>query len=161
MADKYVSKVYLIAESCAKRLDLAIEKVEWVLEDGINVLRIIAQSKEGLDIEEASALNEAIGDELDKYDFIDEEYTLEVSSPGLEESLETDDDIKGAIGEYVHIDFENEYFISKANVVKEIEGTLLDYQDGEFTVKLNIKGRIKNIKFKKDEIILIRKAIMF
>ena len=80
----YVDKVRTLAESEAKKIGLNIESVEWVFENEVYILRIIADKGDGLDIDDATALNEALSELLDKEDFIKEEYMLEVSSPGIE-----------------------------------------------------------------------------
>ena len=76
-----------LAKKCAEELNLEILEVSFVKENGSRILRIIADSKGGLTIDEATALNEKISDALDREDFIDEEYFLEVSSAGLEREL--------------------------------------------------------------------------
>ena len=86
-----VNKASNIAESCANSLSLKIISVEYVFENGIKILRIIAEGKDGLSIDEATSLNEAISLKLDEEDFIDEEYYLEVSSEGLEKTLKNVD----------------------------------------------------------------------
>ena len=57
-----------IKEAC--KLDLEIIDVEWVNEFGTNILRIIADSKESLNIDQATALNEAMSLKLDELDLI-------------------------------------------------------------------------------------------
>ncbi len=157
----YVTKVTKIANEKAKLLNLSIEEVEWVNESNTYIMRIIADSKEGLDIDQATDLNTLISDELDKHDFIEEEYMLEVSSPGIERKLKNEEDYLNNINEYIHIDFLNDFEISKTNLVKEVEGTLKAYADECFDVEINIKGRIKTLKIEKNKIKLIRKAIKF
>ena len=76
-----------LARACAEKLDLEIVEVEYVKERGIKILRIIADSSEGLDVDKATALNQMISEALDVEDYIKEEYYLEVSSPGLEREL--------------------------------------------------------------------------
>ncbi len=61
-------------KKCAEELNLEILEVSFVKENGSRILRIIADSKGGLTIDEATALNEKISDALDREDFIDEEY---------------------------------------------------------------------------------------
>jgi len=145
-----------IANSCAKELNLEIIEVEYVKEFGSMVLRIIADSEGGLDINQATALNEAIGEVLDKEDFIDEEYSLEVSSPGLERELKTDADYIKYIGSYICI-YTKEKVLNK----NEVYGDLLDYSDGTFKLKVNLKGRMKEIEIKKEIIEKVRLAVKF
>lgn len=145
-----------IANNCAKELNLEIIEVEYVKEFGNMVLRVIADSEGGLDINQATALNEAIGEELDKEDFIDEEYSLEVSSPGLERELKTEADYIKYIGSYICI-YTKEKVLNK----NEVYGDLLDYSDGTFKLKVNLKGRMKEIEINKEIIEKVRLAVKF
>lgn len=162
----YVDKVKTLAEEKASKLGLTIESVEWVFENGVYILRIIADKDNGLDIDDATALNESMSDALDKENFIEEEYMLEVSSPGIERELKNDNDIKKNIGEYVHIDFINKFGITKDSYLTEIEGFIdsvleRDEKIAALVLRINIKGRVKKIEIEKENIKFIRKAIKF
>ena len=161
MSDKYVSKALALAESCALKLNLEIIEVEWVKEANVYILRIIADSENGLSIDEATDLNNLISEALDEEDFISEDYMLEVSSPGIERVLKTEVDIIKSLNDYVHIDFINDFEIMKNVYLKDIEGTLISYEDDVFVLSVNLKGRIKNISIEKNNVLLIRKAIKF
>ena len=145
-----------IAESCAKKLGLEILDVEYVKEFGSMVLRIISDKEGGLDINDATLLNEAIGEVLDREDFIKDEYSLEVSSPGIERELKSEKDYTKAIGNYVCL-----YPKAKVEGKTEVYGDLLDYKEGVFKLKINLKGRMKEIEIKKEDIIKIRMAVKF
>ena len=93
----YIEKTLKIANELASSLGLTIEDVEWVKEAGEFILRIIADSKEGLTIDQATELNNLISDRLDVENYIEEEYMLEVSSPGIERVLKNDEDIINSI----------------------------------------------------------------
>ena len=96
-----------IAKNCLEQLikeknyNLYIDYVEYVLESGVKILRVIVDSSEDISIDMVSELNELISKRLDKEDFINEEYYLEVSSAGIEKELRNDDAIKKAIGSYI------------------------------------------------------------
>jgi len=151
-----VKKAIEIANDCAKNLDLEIVDVEWVKENNIRILRIIADSPHGLTIDQSTALNEAISSKLDEENFIEGEYYLEVSSPGLERELKNDQDIKKAINEYIYIKL-----YQKFEGRKEFEGYLRDF-DGEFvTIEIMEKGRNKTFKLAKNMISMIRLAVKF
>ncbi len=145
----------------SKKLALTIKETEWIKENGIYIARFIASSEDGFDMDKATELSKAISNRLDEEDFIEEDYMLEVSSEGAECELTTDDDFKEAIGEYVHIDFLDDFYVTKKSKVKSLEGDLLDYSAGVITVKVNLKGRMKEFKIEKEKIEIIRKAIRF
>ena len=148
----------LIAQECAKKLNLEIVEVEYVKENNEMILRVIADkdSDGGLDINDATLLNEAIGDELDRQDFIKDEYSLEVSSPGIERELKNEKDYIKYIGSYICI-----YPINLVLNKNEIYGDLIDYHDGVFKVKVNLKGRMKEIEINKENIKKVRLAVKF
>ena len=156
-----IHKIKERAIEIAEDLELEIIDVEWVNEFGTNILRIIADSKESLNIDQATALNEAMSLELDKLDLIEDEYMLEVSSPGIERELKTDEDINNNIDEYVHIDFKTHFPITAKTKVLEVEGYLRSYQNNLLEIEYNNKGQIKKLSINKEEIKLIRQAIKF
>ena len=161
MEKDYVKKALDIALPLASNLNLKIEKVEWVKESDVYVLRFIASNEdESLDIDEATALNEAISEKLDEYDFIEEEYMLEVSSLGAERELENGEDIIKNIGKYIHIDFNKAMQVEKY-LFKDIEGILDEVKDNKLVLSINLKGKIKKVEIEKENMKLIRKAIKF
>lgn len=161
MDNKILNRIKVMANEKAIQLNLEIISVDWVNEHGSNILRIIADSPNFLDIDQATALNEAISIELDNYDDITEEYMLEVSSPGIERELRNDDEILKSINEYVHIDFINHYKLTPKNSILDLEGYLRNYVNNVLEIEYNNKGQIKKVLINKDEIKLIRLAIKF
>ena len=145
-----------LAKKCAEELNLEILEVSFVKENGSRILRIIADSKGGLTIDEATALNEKISDALDREDFIDEEYFLEVSSAGLERELKKEEDIINAIGEYICIKT-----YEKVENMKEIYGDLESYDGNTFVLDCLIKGRHKKITIDKKITSKVRMAVKF
>ena len=159
--NKIINQIKERAIEIANELELEIIDVEWVNEFGTNILRIIADSKDSLNIDQATALNEAISLELDKLDLIEDEYMLEVSSPGIERELKTDEDINNNIDGYVHVDFNTHFPITAKTKVLEIEGYLRGYSNNILEIEYNNKGQIKKLQINKEEIKLIRQAIKF
>ena len=139
-----ISKVSVIANEEANSIGLSIESVEWVVESGYRILRIIADKVDGLDINDATKLNELISNRLDEINLIDEEYMLEVSSPGAERELKNDDDIIKNVGSYLHVDFKNKVMITKESYIDNCDGTLSDIVINnrnldKIVIKINIK----------------------
>ena len=162
-----VKRAKEIASIQAKNLNLIIEDVEWVKENGYNILRIIADKDGGLDINDATDLNNKISECLDNEDFISEEYMLEVSSPGAERELKKESDFFNSINEYVHVDFVNPIMITKDSKIIDCEGFLLSVtkdnneEINNIIVSVNIKGRIKKLEIERKNIKFIRRAIKF
>lgn len=139
-----------------KGYNLYIDYVEYVFENGVNILRIICDSDDDISIDMVSELNELISDKLDQLDYIDEEYYLEVSSAGIEKELRNDDSIKKEIGKYV---FVKTY--EKVDNQKEFYGYLDSFDGNEIQISYLVKNIKKHIAINKNQIALIRLAIKF
>lgn len=156
--DEIIRKSEIIANDCAAKLNLKIISVEFVCENGMNILRVIAENEAegGLTLDDASALNELISDKLDDEDFIVEEFCLEVSSEGIEKELKTSDDITKAIGKYIFVKL-----YEKINGIKEIYGDLINFDGEVLDINYMAKNIKKNIKIPKEKISKIRLAVKF
>ena len=73
----------------------------------------------------------ALSDRLDEKDFIDDAYTLEVSSPGLGRTLKRDRDFANSIGRDVDLKL-----YKAIDGVKEFGGTLKAYDKESITVSI-------------------------
>lgn len=139
-----------------KNYNLYIDYVEYVLENGVKILRVIVDSDEDISIDMVTELNELISNKLDKEDFIDEEYYLEVSSAGIEKELRNDEAIKKAVGSYI---FFKTY--EKIGNQKEFYGDLVSFDGNTLGVDYMNKNIKKHIDIEKDKISKIRLAIKF
>jgi ribosome maturation factor RimP len=151
-----LKQIELVASKLAKSLDMEIISVDYVCEFGMKILRVIASKEPVMTIEDSSALNRLISEELDKLDLIEEEYFLEVSSEGIEKELRTNSDIIKAINEYICIEG-----FKKIEEQDELYGTLLGLANDVVTIEVNFKGQFRKIDIKKEEIKKIRLAVKF
>ncbi len=123
-----------------------------VKEDDNLILRVLIDNPDGLiDIDTLALANEYLSDRIDKYDDNMPEYMLEVSSPGAERELRNDEEIEKSINKYIHVEIPNMIY----------EGTLLEANVDQIVIRINIKGRFKNLAINKNEIKLIRLAVKF
>jgi len=61
-------------------------------------LRVLVDRPEGgINLDECALVNRELGEELDKKDFLQQGYILEVSSPGLDRPLRTEADFKRSL----------------------------------------------------------------
>ena len=127
-------------------LDKGFEVIAVELHTHLNPMTIQLQirPKGGGDvsIDDCALLNEPISDAFDKSDLVCNPYVLEISSPGINELLETDRDFETFKGFPIEVCFLNE---SKKEVTQN--GLLYEKSKGE--LKLNCKGRIIIIPFMK------------
>ena len=127
--------------------------VEYVKEAGNWYLRAYIDKPGGITVDDCEVVNRELGDLLDRDDFIDESYILEVSSPGLGRPLKKERDFIRSKGEEVEI-----RTYRMVDRQKEFRGVLkawdkdtvtIEYEDGQEQV------------FERDNIALIRLAFEF
>ena len=92
-------------------------------------LEITIDSDNGIDIKDCERFHRAIDPVLDEIDLIEGFYYLDVSSPGLERELRTEEHITLSIGSKV----EAKLFAAKDGT-KSVVGVLEGYDDGAVTV---------------------------
>ncbi len=138
-------------EKTLKDNDLTLYEYKFVKEDNNLILRVIIDNEEkGVDINLLADINRDLALELDKYDQDMEEYFLEVSSLGAERELKDFNQIIKSIGKYIHIELKDKSIY---------EGYLLDAKDNKLVVKINLKGRIKKLEIKYEDLKFIRLAV--
>ncbi len=93
-------------------------------------LEITIDSDKGIDIEDCEKVHRAIDPILDEEDPIEGFYYLEVSSPGIERELRTDEHISLSIGQKVEV----KLFAPKDGI-KSVVGKLSSYNNSVLTVE--------------------------
>ncbi|MBR6271705.1 MAG: ribosome maturation factor RimP [Lachnospiraceae bacterium] len=126
--------------------------VEYVKEGGNYYLRAYIDKLGGITVDDCEIVSRALSDELDKYDFIDEAYILEVSSPGLCRPLKKEKDFDRHMGEEVEVKL-----YRAADGVKEFSGILRGYDAR--CVEIETENQIRRIE--KSNIAMIRLAFVF
>lgn len=127
--------------------------VEYVKEAGTWYLRIYIDKEGGININDCELVSRAFSEILDKEDYIEDAYILEVSSPGLGRPLKKDKDFQRNLGEEVEV-----RTYKPINKQKEFVG-LLDAWDKE-TVTLQLEGG-EMLTLARADIALIRQYIDF
>ena len=125
-----VGIVTKIAEPLVESLGYFLWDVEYVKEGADMYLRITIDSEEGITIEDCEKVHRAIDPLLDEADPIEEAYHLEISSPGIERELRTDEHISLSVGCRV----EAKLFAPKDGA-KSIIGELVGFNGGKISVK--------------------------
>lgn len=87
-----VAEVYL-QENGIELIDIIFRR-----ESSGLVLRIVADTASGITVSECTELNNFLSETLDREDIIQDRYTLEVSSPGLDRPIKTDRDFERSMG---------------------------------------------------------------
>ncbi len=105
--------------------------VEYVKEGSNWYLRAYIDKEGGFTVDDCELVSRALGDRLDKEDFIPDAYILEISSPGLGRQLKRDRHFEKSIGEEVEVKL-----FKPVNKKKEFVGTLLRFDQQSFTIEL-------------------------
>jgi ribosome maturation factor RimP len=105
--------------------------VEYVKEGGNWFLRAYIDKENGITVDDCELVSRALGDLLDKKDFIPDSYILEVSSPGLGRQLKRDRHFEKSIGEEVEIKL-----YKPVNKKKEYVGLLTAFDQNTLTIEL-------------------------
>ena len=93
-------------------------------------LEITIDQEAGINIEDCEKVHRAIDPILDEVDPIEGFYYLDVSSPGVERELRTEEHIKRSVGEKVRA----KLFVAKEGK-KVVTGVLSAFEDGKITIK--------------------------
>lgn len=150
--DDIEKKTEALLTPIAEANGVSIYDVEYVKEAGEWYLRAYIDKEGGVNIDDCVNVNHALSDALDEDDFIEEAYTLEVSSPGLGRRLTKDRHFKNCIG----MDVELKLFKPRDGV-KEFAGTLKSFDDTSVTVTINDQEE----NFIRKEISVIKLALDF
>ena len=127
--------------------------VEYVKEAGTWYLRAYIDKEGGFTVDDCEMVSRRLGDWLDKEDFIDESYILEVSSPGLGRPLKKEKDFKRSMGEQVEIKL-----YRAVDRQKDFTGALAAYDENTVTIRYEDGSEST---FDRKDIALIRLAFDF
>jgi len=155
--DALLEKIYQLVRPVAEELNYEIYHIEYVKENGEYYLRIYIDKDGGITLTDCEKLSRRVSDIMDEEDPIPVAYFLEVSSPGLNRGLFTDDHYKKQIGKEVLIRF-TKSFEGRKNVkgiLREVneDSVVVEYETEKlFTIP---KDKIKTAK-NKDQLIIVK-----
>lgn len=127
--------------------------VEYVKEGGTWYLRAYIDKPGGITVDDCEVVSRALSDLLDKHDFIEDAYVLEVSSPGLGRPLKKEKDFARSIGE--EVDVRTFRAISHQ---KEFTGILRDYDKEKIVLEMEDQ---ELLEIARTDIALIRLSFDF
>lgn len=126
--------------------------VEYVKEGSEYYLRAYIDKEGGITIDDCVDVSRKLSDKLDEDDFIDSEYILEVSSPGLGRTLKSDRDFSKSIGRDTDIKL-----YKPIDKVKEFEGTLKAFDNDTLTFLIDGDERV----FERSEVASVKLHVEF
>ena len=142
--DALVNEIYEMVNHIAEELNYDIYHIEYVKENGEFYLRIYIEKDGGITLSDCEALSRRVSDLMDEKDPIKDPYFLEVSSPGLNRTLFTENHYKRFIGREVMV-----RFTKSIDGKKNVKGILKEVNDDSIVVEaenlMNIpKDKIKS-----------------
>ena len=152
--DEYESRVEKFLIPIMEENNFELVDVEYVKEAGTWYLRAYIDKEGGFTVDDCEMVSRRLSDWLDKEDFIDDSYILEVSSPGLGRPLKKEKDFVRSMGKLVEI-----RTYRPIEKQKEFCGILNAYDDNSVTIEEDENGTLRT--FEKKDIALIRLAIEF
>ena len=148
----YETKTEELLAPIAADCGVEIYDVEYVKEGNDWYLRAYIDKPEGVSINDCEKVSRALSDALDREDFIEDAYILEVSSPGLGRTLKKDRHLEKSIGQEVEIKT-----YKPVDKTKEFAGILKSFDEATVTIEQEDGERT----FQRSEIALIRLALDF
>ena len=127
--------------------------VEFKKEGPHRYLRVFIDKDGGITLDDCQKVSEALSEKLDELDPIEENYFLEVSSPGLDRPLKKDADFERFKGELVEIKL-----YEPINGQKLLEGELVGLVEDH--IHLNVKN-VGLVEIPREKAALTRLAIKF
>ena len=119
-----VTAVRAAIEPVITGLGYSIWDLEYVKEGADYFLRVTIDAPSGITIDDCETVHRAIDPVLDEADPIEGAYHLEVSSPGIERDLRTDEHFRASVGEKVEV-----RLFAPLDGAKVYTGTLLGLDD--------------------------------
>lgn len=126
--------------------------IKFVKEGPNKYLRVYADKDGGITIDDCEIISRALEAELEKDDFIEETYILEVSSPGIDRILKKDFEYIKYRGRLVDIKL-----YKPIDKVKQFQGKLIGLADD----KIVIEESGKEISFERKDVAVCRLAVEF
>ena len=141
MANGIVKLAFEIGDAISSQMGVSVVDAEFKKEAGKQYLRIFIDKEGGVGIDDCEAFSREFEKKLDEYDPIETEYTLEVSSPGLERKLKTKREFEHFKGRAVDVKL-----FSEKDGLKEFSGRLLGF-DGK-TAEIGMEDKTVSVNIK-------------
>lgn len=155
MKKNTAQKVEELTQPIADQFGYELVDVEYVKEAGMYYLRVILDDENGIGLDECEKVSRQLNPLLDEKNFINENYFLEVSSPGVDRILKRDKEFSKYAGRQVDVKL---YKNDEELKTKQFEAVLsgLD-EDGNVVLLVNNNEK----KLSRKEMAQIRLSVIF
>lgn len=149
---RVVDVVRDLADAFVKEKGLEIVDVEFVKEGPFRYLRITIDREEGVSLDDCSDVSKFLNGRLDELDPIEENYFLEVTSPGVERELKRPEDFARYAGKTIQLKL-----FTPVDGQKLFKGTLVELRDS----KIVILRDEEEIEISKDKVSSVKLVVDF
>lgn len=154
--ENYEAKTEELLKPIADANHVEIYDIEYVKEGSDWYLRCYIDKEEGVNINDCEVVSRALSDELDRTDFIEDAYILEVSSPGLGRTLKKDKHLQKSLLKEVDIKT-----YKPMNGSKEFTGILQAFDENTITLGGVSSKETENMIFNRKDISTIKLTLDF
>lgn len=151
--EQYEQRTEELLQPLMEEYHFELVDVEYVKEGGNWYLRAYIDKDGGITFDDCEIVSRRMSDLLDQYDYIEDSYIFEVSSPGLGRPLKKEKDYVRSMGRELEI-----RTYRAINKEKEFYGILKAYDADTVTIETEEKTELT---FAKADIALIRLAFDF
>ena len=149
------SKVTNLLKEKLDELGYVLVKVQYLKENKENFLRITVDKDDDISLEEIVHLSDLISPLLDVNDVIKDKYILDITTLGIEKEININK-LDKYLNKYLNIHLSNPY-----KGLNNLIGALVNVDKESVTLKINDKGRIKDIILSRKFIDKVHLAIKF
>ena len=132
MTDLVIKEVTHLIEPVIDDMQFELVDIQYLSEHSRWVLKIYVDKEDGITLDDCARASREIGDLLDVKDIIQNEYVLEVSSPGLNRPLKREKEFKRAVGKKVKVKM-----ITPVKGRRNFTGYLRSFQDGILYIEVD------------------------
>jgi ribosome maturation factor RimP len=125
MMETYEEKIRELAEMLITADGLEVVLVECLKMKSLWLVRVYIDKEGGVTVDDCASVSDKLGDVLDVHDVPPGQYTLEISSPGLDRPLHRDKDFIRYRGSRIHV-----RLLEKLEGRRDFRGELTAYEDG-------------------------------
>lgn len=122
-----VAKIRELVTPVAEEMGYFIWDVEFFKEGATRILRVTIDSEDGININDCEKFSRRVNEILDEVDPIEESYTFQVSSPGIERELKCQMHVEACVGWDVEVKFYAP--MPEVGGAKSLRGVLGGYDD--------------------------------
>ncbi|MGC3980152.1 MAG: ribosome maturation factor RimP [Steroidobacteraceae bacterium] len=126
MRDKLIE----LLEPVVRGAGFELWELEYASRRNGGMLRLYIDSPDGIDLEACEKVSRAVSALMDEVDPIPDEYTLEVSSPGMDRVLRTAEHFARYVGERANVEM-----VLPVNGRRRFLGKILAVQDGGLSLE--------------------------